>query len=180
MAKRIVPNPIRRENGKVYLTLQRGLVAVVDEADYPLVSRYHWTAIRPVGIWYVKTTITHQGGKQDSVLMHRMIFGLTKGDGKQVDHKDHNGLNNARDNLRFATSSQNNRNRRLRVGISSRFRGVCRQKKYPPKPWQASIGVDGGRKWFLGYFLTEREAAEAYNVAAKTHHGEFANLNEFD
>ena len=43
----------------------------------------------------------------------------------------------------------------------------------------ARINVDS-KSVFLGYFTSEREAAESYNAAAIEHYGEYAKLNIFE
>lgn len=103
-----------------------------------------------------------------------------------IDHKDGNGLNNQRENLRRATISQNNANKRA-TGNSS-FLGVhykiyknkkrkdgTRSSAEFPK-WYSSIRINGKSK-FIGHFPTEEEAARAYDFKAKEVHGEFARLN---
>jgi hypothetical protein len=88
-----------------------------------------------------------------------------------VDHKDGNGLNNCRDNLRVCTRRQNQANRRSRRGVS-RFVGV-----YPHKDkWIAEI-TSHGRHFYLGYFDDEVQAAKARDRKAWELHGEFAYLN---
>jgi ABC-2 type transport system ATP-binding protein len=104
--------------------------------------------------------------------MHRVIMNAPKG--SIVDHRDHEGLNNTKQNLRFATRSQNSCNRkRLNYG-SSKYRGVCRGNEC--NKWRAYISFNGQRK-YLGYFDNEEDAGKAYDEAAKIYHGEFAVLN---
>lgn len=92
----------------------------------------------------------------------------------QVDHKDRDRLNNQRENLRSGTSAQNNQNRSKVDGKSSKFKGVSYYA--PTDRWKATIYRD--KKWYyLGYFLSEIEAALAYDVEAKRLFGEFAVLN---
>ncbi len=90
-----------------------------------------------------------------------------------VDHKNSNGLDCRRRNLRPATESQNMGNRR-KQSSSSKFKGVTWNKRL--SKWIAQIGQPGSRK-HLGCFSEEREAAQRYNQAAKEKWGEFARLN---
>lgn len=90
------------------------------------------------------------------------------------DHKDGNGLNNQKDNLRICTKSQNGQNRRKKEGCSSQFVGVTWSKKQ--KRWVAQIGI-ADRMTHLGSFIDERAAASAYNKAAVGMFGESAKLN---
>jgi hypothetical protein len=94
-----------------------------------------------------------------------------------VDHKDGDGLNNSRSNLRLATNQENAQHRRIRAGPkSSIFKGVYLNKRYGT--WQAQIKILGKRK-FLGRFDIEEDAGFAYNQAAAIY-GEFALLNELE
>ena len=110
--------------------------------------------------------------------MHRFILGL-EDSSLIIDHRDSNGLNNQKNNIRIATYSQNGANTRLRKG-ASKYLGVCLRSgdriKNTDKIWLSQIRVNGRRK-YVGVFATEEDAARAYDAAAKIHHGEFANLN---
>ena len=116
-----------------------------------------------------------KGGKQFRIYSHRMIYFLHHGVLPcEVDHIDGNPLNNSIPNLRSATRSQNNMNKRSHKGSSSKYLGVALVNAN--KKWRADISVDGKSK-YLGIFTDEQDAANAYNTAAIEFHGEFANLN---
>jgi hypothetical protein len=104
------------------------------------------------------------------VAMHRLILGLAGTNRPIIDHKDGNGLNNQEGNLRIATYSQNNWNRRKQAG-TSQYKGVCWYPRY--NKWLAQLRANSKRH-HLGYFDTEEEAYEAYCRAAEKLHGEFA------
>jgi len=105
--------------------------------------------------------------------MHRVVMGVKDSD-IQVDHIDHNGLNNQKYNLRLCTLVQNSHNQRKRARVcSSKFKGV--NSSHEGK-WEARIRVGNGKRIRLGTFTTEIEAAEAYKSAAETLHGEFICL----
>jgi hypothetical protein len=89
-----------------------------------------------------------------------------------IDHKNRNGLDNQKSNLREATRSQNNANKKPTSFSSSRFLGVS--KRY--SKWTARI-TKNGVTYDLGAFKIEDEAAKAYDNKAIELHGEFANLN---
>lgn len=110
--------------------------------------------------------------------MHRLILGLT--DPKiQVDHRNGNGLDNRRENIRVVTASQNQMNasktKRPKV---SKFKGVTRNLRRPGcYMWKALITMNN-KTIFLGEYKHEREAARAYNEAARRLFGDYARLNE--
>ena len=88
----------------------------------------------------------------------------------QVDHIDGNNQNNSLSNLRWATCSENSRNRKKRKDNTSDYTGVCFHKR--SGKWEARIYVNGKNK-YLGSFHTKEEAAAVYREAAKKAFGEF-------
>ena len=94
----------------------------------------------------------------------------------EVDHINHNGLNNRRCNLRICTRSQNRRNSRSNRGSKSKYKGVVPVTGNIKRPWRTYTTVNNKRIW-LGYYATEDEAGQAYNDYASKHFGEFACLN---
>ena len=94
-----------------------------------------------------------------------------------VDHIDGSRTNNHWENLRYATHSENQRNKRRRKDGSSLYKGVSWDKR--SGKWVVRIKTGGVNK-NLGLFEVEREAAEVYNAAAIEHYGEFAKLNKLD
>lgn len=151
------------------INLTRGRVAVVDDADEELVVPYSWGLIKRTPNFYAGA---YNPARKKNMTMHRLIMGL---DGPNVDHIDGNGLNNQRSNLRLATVTQGNHNRRKRTDVTSEFKGVCWNKK--TQSWRASIQAHG-QKIDLGNFDDELEAALTYDAYARDLHGEFARTNE--
>lgn len=110
-------------------------------------------------------------------LLHRLAWLYVTGGWPkiQIDHKDGNRANNRFENLREATASQNSCNRQLSSENCSGFKGVYWHAAN--RKWCAQIKVAGRRK-FLGSFATIHLACDAYAEAARSMHGEFANLSE--
>lgn len=148
-----------------------GRVALVDDADYDLVTQYHWNVVQSYSQKMYATTSVHAAdGRRTSLRMHKLITGWA-----ETDHEDNDGLNNQRYNLRRATRSQNNANRRKSSSpSSSRYKGVGWHGR--ARKWAARIKVDG-RNRHLGLFVSEDDAARAYDLAAAEAFGEFALVN---
>lgn len=108
--------------------------------------------------------------------MHRLI--MNKPRGRLVDHRNCNPFDNRRQNLRAATNSQNQQNKKKTLSkCTSKYKGVRLLKDTRrSKPWQANILAKKKMK-FLGNYSTEIEAAKAYDRAAKKYYGDFARLN---
>lgn len=159
----------RIEGDIAYIALTQGYEAIIDAADVPLVGIWNWRALSRNGQAYaVRSCARGDQGRQDLVLMHRVIMGAPAG--MTVDHRDGNGLNNRRENLRLATHAENAHNQRKRRDNSSGFKGVSWHKDC--KRWQAYIAVNGKRK-YLGLFGNPADASEAYSRASVDLHGEF-------
>ena len=151
-----------------FIPLTQGKVAFVDDADYPMVSKYRWHVNRVGNRWYAMRNV-YDNGSRTKLRMHNVILQVSAR--KEVDHKNHDGLDNRRVNLRAASRSDNNANGRQKIGRSG-YRGV-----WPSgRRWAAHIQRDGKRH-YLGMFKTAEEAALTWNEAARWIHGEFAILN---
>lgn len=151
-------------------------VALIDSSDIPLVEPFNWclqirkkpTADYP----YVKASMRNAEGWQKIILLHRFLLSIVDTT-IEVDHRDGDGLNNRRGNLRACTHRQNQANQRSHCG-KSRFKGLGFIKS--GNGWQAQICVNYQRI-YLGFFKSEVDAAKAYDVAAVKYFGEFARLN---
>ena len=149
------------------IPLTRGKFAIVDAEDYYQLIQYKWQAMAANNTFYATGRAADKPTK-----MHRFIMNAPPH--LVVDHIDHNGLNNAKTNLRLCTHAQNTRNAMPNRGTTSKYKGVCWRKK--EKQWIASIQLN--RKiYHLGCFENEIDAAKAYDKKAKDLHSRFACLN---
>lgn len=137
------------------IPLTQGQFAVVDSKDFEYLNQWKWHALWSPG---TKSFYAVRSGKRDSIThkqqlirMHRVIMKLKHGDGSQVDHENHNTLDNRRSNLEIATHRSNAENRRDQsvhgVGIKKHIGG-----KYEPQ-----VALNGKRRW-LGLYATPEEA----------------------
>lgn len=155
--------------------------ALVDDADYEHLTQFYWYAKRNGYTVYARGIVAING-EQREVYLHRYLMGVVDNRSAEVDHKDHNGLNNQRDNLRACTKLNNSKNRRrLKVPTmcSKQYKGVTKFRNKKSNRFIARIRIDG-QLLAIGNFETEVEAAMAYNEAASKAFGEFACLNDLD
>ncbi len=152
------------------IPLTQGYVALVDDEDFERVSAFKWCAMVNKRTVYAMRSVGIPGKPRTAMLMHRFILGCAE----DVDHRNCNGLDNQRGNLRPATKPQNASNRRKVPGKSSRFKGVSWYSGR--RKWHVRITVNG-KVIHLGYFTEEYDAAQAYNFAAEEHFGEYAVFN---
>jgi hypothetical protein len=151
------------------IKLTQGKYAIVDPEDFDNLNQYKWCIKMDRYTYYAQ----RRGIGRMTIYMHKQIMPPTEG--FFVDHINHRGFDNRRANLRLATRSQNNCNRRRRNCCDSlKFRGVFRDKTRGK--WMVCISCRG-KHIYLGRFDNEIQAAKAYDEAAKKYHGDFAVLN---
>lgn len=142
------------------ISLTKGKVALVDDEDYPELSKHRWCAHKFKNTYYAERSsprdpITHS---RNHIQMHAIIAGTPKG--MDTDHINGNGLDNRRENLRVVTRRQNCQN--FHQEKSSKFPGITWHKR--DRKWQARIWVNGKRH-FLGYHDDEETAGIVYAMA---------------
>lgn len=155
---------------ELIITNKKGekFTVLYDAEDHNIVCSCTWSVEANRQAFYVGHTRPNIPG----VKLHRLIMGVT--DPKiKVDHKNHNGLDNRRCNLRVCTTTQNAQNSSPRKNSTSKYLGVSIRKN---GKWVAQIQVNKV-KINLGYHVAEDEAAKVYDNAALRYFGEFANLN---
>lgn len=153
------------------LPLSKNFVVVVDDEDGDLLE----TRWRPVtDKWGCSYAVASMNGK--TVYMHRVILSRVANRDlerhEQVDHINRNGMDNRRENLRIATSSQNQCNAKCRADSKTGYKGVQKSRNR----WMARIKING-KRYYLGTFNTPQAAHEAYKQKAVELFGEFARFN---
>lgn len=148
---------------KTISLITQGKFAIVDDDDFERLSKQRWHFSHGYArgkVGKIKTS------------MHREIMHPPAG--MEVDHIDHNGLNNQKSNLRICTPSDNQHNAKLRKDNTSGYKGVKKATK--TKSWEAQIRIKD-KRIYLGTYSTPKEVAIAYDNAAKEYFGEFSATN---
>lgn len=166
------------------IPLTQGLFAKVSDADFKRVSAFNWYAQRSRRRELVyasrdSTVDERAAGAPSQIKMHQYLTGFRF---PNVDHRNGDGLDNQRRNLRDGSGSKNGYNSPPRLmwkgkQCSSQFKGVSFHKR--DEIWQAELTV-AGRRHRVGTFDSEIAAARAYNTAARRLQGRYARLNTFD
>ena len=164
------PNETIHRNGLVFVKLTQHKWAIVDGVDYDKIKMYRWGACRDGKVFYARAGIKNNDGGYTNKSMHRLLMNAR---GLQIDHRNGNGLDNRKCNIRKATDNQNKRNRTKQNNNTSGFKGVsfCKRRK----KWVANIKVNN-RNISLGRFITPEAAALAYKAATIKYHKDFARF----
>lgn len=147
-------------------SLENNIFALVDVEDFDRIIYQSWYLFDSHRVSYVRG--------RDGILLHRFVLDVSQD--VEVDHVNHNGLDNRKSNLRVCTSRQNSMNcrgKRKWVGRASKYKGVC---LHSCGLWQAEIRIYG-KKQYIGLFTSEVHAARAYDYMATEFFGSFACLN---
>ena len=136
-----------------------------DLDDYDLIKDYCWCEVIDKKNGYRELKAPKINGDKGAVHMHQ-LFGFDGGD-----HIDKNPLNNRRNNLRMATTKENNRNRNVFQNNTSGIMGVNFEGQR--HKWRSRICVDNQR-YELGFFLDKQDAIKARLEAEKKYYGKFA------
>lgn len=172
------------------IVCSRGEVVLIDDEDYPVISRHSWAITYSEGNAsshkrsYALTTLNTYEGAKKTVMMHNLIMGF----GKQIDHVNGNTFDNRKCNLRRATHQENGWNKGKPKGgrfgkPASQYKGVSRCiSRDGTVYWRVIIkltakGVVPAKFVRLGPFNSEIAAARAYNEEIVKHRGEFAWVN---
>ena len=169
------------------IPLSQGKVAVVDDEDYDWLMEWKWHYVEyATNYGAARTQLKEElkrewnGVPQKKINMNRAIWekhnGPIEGD-LVVNFTNGDGLDLRKENLRLATRSQKQWSQKVRPRGTSQYKGVCWFKQ--SRKWLAQIVVNY-KVIRLGFFEDEKEAARAYNKAARKYFGEFARLNEIE
>lgn len=150
-----------------------GEVIHVDNCDMWFLSPYVWRIKidRRNGLPYAYRML-YDKGRNRRWFMHRCILGLRPGDADEVDHVDvRDTLDNRRSNLRLATRSENNANRRLFKNNTTGYRGVSLERGL----YVANIRFHG-KLYRLGRFTDPLDAHKVYCEKKVELFGRFARV----
>lgn len=162
-------NTIIRYSGYSKIITCKGEEILVDNEDLPKVIGYSWRYKNGK----VSTRYWHDG-KYRVLFISRLIMNLEHGDKRDVDHINHNRLDNRKDNLRICTRSQNIMNIGIRSNNTSGITGVSWSKTY--HKWFIQIMINGKRK--SAYRESFDEAVALRNEWEERYYKEFRYKEE--
>jgi hypothetical protein len=155
------------------LELTQGQVTKVDDSDFEWLNRWNWYARWDSKLQsFLAVRHEYQGRGQVTIYMHRLVLGVSSSE--EVDHENHDTLDNQRHNLRRCKHSQNMGNKRRYKNNKSGYKGVSWHDG--ARRWRARIKFLG-HEYHLGLFGSIEAAARAYDKAALEMLGEFSLLN---
>lgn len=153
------------------IPLTQNKVTLVSDEDFEELNKHKWYAYKNRNVFYALRHLKIENGKQTTISMHRTIVNTPKG--MFTDHKDGNGLNNQRENLRVCTHMENMWNCGKQKRNTSGFKGVNWHKG--AKKWRASFSVNK-KEIHIGYFASKKAAFKAYCLACIKYREEFTNV----
>ena len=103
--------------------------------------------------------------------LHRLILGITD-PSIFIDHINHDGLDNRKQNLRICNNQENLRNSLTPKNNKSGCKGVYWSKDQ--NKWTVQVTIDNKTK-YIGRYSDYNEAIEARNKAVEKYYGEFGN-----
>jgi len=166
-----VRRPIRIDGDVCYVPLTKGYEAILDASDAHIVDGFNWQVNIMKAKKHPLIYAQRQVGRR-TIMMHRSI--MAPESDLFVDHRDGNGLNNRRSNLRLVTQSQNLCNQRLSSTNTSGFKGVFWSEYVGKRYVQIELN---GKKKCLGHYADIQDTAAAYAKASKDLHGEFGRIS---
>lgn len=163
-------HPVRRRGlATVSVPLTQGKFALIDAEDAPRVLAHKWCLHVTRDNLYAQK---RDPSTKMPISLHRFLTEAPPG--IEVDHKNGDGLDNRRENLRLATRLQNATNIALRTNNKTGYKGVSEDKRRGG--YRANIRLNG-KQVAIGTFSDPRNAALAYDAYVRTHFGEFGTYN---
>jgi hypothetical protein len=161
-----------------YIELTKGKRAIVDDEDYPYLSRFSWHIGEHRGI--ERAVMRIRGNREDgegrrkaaNIYMEQLL--LPAKNGLVYIHLNKNSLDCRKENLHLTSKQHAMSRSKKRKNTSSKYKGVAYIK--PNRKWRAILSANKTHYW-LGLFATEKEAAIAYNEKAREIYGELAYQN---
>ena len=129
---------------------------------------------------YLKVTLC-KDSKKFTCRIHKLVaneFIDNPNNKKCIDHINNDRVDNTVTNLRFATYSENQRNKPKKQNTSSQYLGVCWCKT--KQRWHCRVRDENSKYNHLGYFENEKDAGLAYNKYVSANFPEFGKLNQID
>lgn len=161
-----------KKTGRV-IKLFSGEYVRIDEEDYERLSQYSWCLFKSEK-WQYAIRTEYKNGTQKTIYMHREIMGVT--DPKiYVDHRDHDGLNNLKSNLRVSDNRFNQYNVGKKSTSKQKYKNI---RQLDENRWQVRVRTPKGKR-VERVVYSEEDAVKLYNELALKYHGEFAYLQEY-
>lgn len=148
------------------IPLTQGKVALVDDEDFDRLSQYKWYAQKDRNTFYAHR---RERKTRKIIRMHREIFDLN--DAEIVDHKDRNGLNNTKENLRRSSYTLNQFNKKVSSDNKLGIRGVSLSKYNKFSKYRVHARLDG-KQVYIGAFKSKEAAEEVYKSVIGHFYGE--------
>ena len=155
-----------------FIRLNSGDYVSVDEDDYDRLVQYNWSLFKS-DKWKYAIRTECVNGTQKTIYMHREIMGVNNPK-IYVDHKDHDGLNNHKYNLRISDNRFNQYNVGKKSTSKQKYKNI---RKLSDNKWQVRMRVPSGKR-IERIVYSEDDAVKLYNELALKYHGEFAYLQE--
>ena len=159
---------------KIILHNRRGEItgeSIIDEDKYHILSKYKWY----IANGYVLGTVDNK-----TIRIHRYIMEVILKKNIEnlfIDHINRDKLDNRSENLRFATPSENSRNRVKLKNTSSKYIGVSRNASNGEKKWKASIKHN---VTLFALYAIEEHAAYQYNLWVEKYNLTHSKKNTID
>lgn len=161
------------------IPLTQGKFALVDDENYDWLMQYKWCAQKRRNTFYAATTIKLGKNQWTSLRMHQLIINQKLNKNEEIHHINGNGLDNCAHNLEILTRSHHRAMDKKQINTTSKYKGVCFNKRN--NKWKSEITVNL-KKINIGTFISEIDAARAYDKFAIKYFQQYARLNfpDFD